>query len=573
MQMKNLIRGRRTRWTVLTVAVLAFAAFALPSFANLPGSSFEGGDGNLTVQTSGNTDWCTDFPYSGGTCVAPEPGLAAGIDLPSGSSDNSFGQGTKEDDPNVSVVTGSIPPNKSDLTRFYEASETVSGQSFLYLAWERTNVLGSANMDFEINQAVTPSLGNPGKHVINRMPRDLLVTYDFTNGGARPVLGLNYWLLSATNPSGIPGFPTNVCLSSNSFPCWGDHTDLSSSVSEGAINAGTTTDPIAPNAPRSLPGLTFGEAAINLTAGGVIPPGTCEAFGSVFLKSRSSASFTSEVKDFVAPVPVNISNCGRIIIRKVTDPNPDPTDTTFSYSTTGGLNPSTFGLKNGQSQDYGAKVPAGSYSVTEADPAPQNFSFVSLDCSASDNSHGSTETTSGRTVSINLKPGDSADCTYTNRLQLGAIKITKMAKNHNLGPGDQPQPGVTFTISGPGGYSNTQATDAQGQICVDHLVFGAYTVTETVPNGYQVDSTNPQTANVNTGAACGSGNEVPLSFHNTPLSLIQVLFHSKGGAGVTAATIQCTGEGSPSDLPDDNNGHLLDNLTPGTYTCTVVIDP
>ena len=52
-----------------------------------------------------------------------------------------------------------------------------------------------------------------------------------------------------------------------------------------------------------------------------------------------------------------------------------------------------------------------------------------------------------------------------------------------------------------------------------------------------------------------------------------MLFHSKGGAGVTAATIQCTGEGSPSDLPDDNNGHLLDNLTPGTYTCTVVIDP
>jgi hypothetical protein len=29
-------------------------------------------------------------------------------------------------------------------------------------------------------------------------------------------------------------------------------------------------------------------------------------------KSRSSTSFPAEVKDFVAPVPVNISNCGEI---------------------------------------------------------------------------------------------------------------------------------------------------------------------------------------------------------------------------------------------------------------------
>ncbi len=109
--------------------------------------------------SAGHTDWST---------VA---GLNPGVDLASGGGDNSFGQGTKEDSPNVSVVSGSIPPNKSDLTRFYEASEFVGGNNggnFLYLAWERTNVLGSANMDFEINQATTPGLGSPGAHTINR---------------------------------------------------------------------------------------------------------------------------------------------------------------------------------------------------------------------------------------------------------------------------------------------------------------------------------------------------------------------------------------------------------------------
>src|SRR5206468_8442811 len=103
----------------------------------------------------------------------------------------------------------------------------------------------------------------------------------------------------------------------------------------------------------------------------------------------------------------------------------DPTDTTFGYTTTGGLTPATFGLKNGQSRDYGSSVPAGPYSVTETDPTSLNFAFVSLDCSASHNTNGSSESISGRTVNIVLAADDIVDCTYTNKLQLGALKITK----------------------------------------------------------------------------------------------------------------------------------------------------
>ena len=131
----------------LTLAIIATAvltvALVSPGLANLPGSTFESNDGNLVVNTAGNTDWTN------------APNRVRGDDLASGTSDNAFGQGTKEDDANVSVVTGSIPPNKSDLTRFYVGSEFASGSNFLYLAWERSNVLGSANMDFEINQKTT----------------------------------------------------------------------------------------------------------------------------------------------------------------------------------------------------------------------------------------------------------------------------------------------------------------------------------------------------------------------------------------------------------------------------------
>src|SRR6266568_3314929 len=308
-------RRRKTRLLVLTALAAALFAvvFVTASAADnasgcdfaatgttqscsgpLAGSTFAGGDGNLLTNptTFGSTDWQS---------VA---GRNTGIDLPSGTGDNAFGQGTKEDDPNVSVVTGSIPPQKSDLTRFYEASEFANNSNFLYLAWERTNNLGSANMDFEINQKTQPDLTTTGPKTLNRTAGDLLVTFDFTNGGGRPTLGLLRWLTSATTPSGVPGYPTNVCFSANSFPCWGDEITLNSSNSEGAVNnLDAVTDPFVSNTPNNIGALRFGETAINLTTAGVFPSGTCEAFGSAFLKSRSSASFPAEVKDFVAPVP------------------------------------------------------------------------------------------------------------------------------------------------------------------------------------------------------------------------------------------------------------------------------
>ncbi len=76
--------SRRTRrWLTLGVAFLAFTAVALPSYAILAGSTFEGKDGNLVVNTAGNTDW------------ANVAGLNTGIDIPAGSTDNAFGSGSK----------------------------------------------------------------------------------------------------------------------------------------------------------------------------------------------------------------------------------------------------------------------------------------------------------------------------------------------------------------------------------------------------------------------------------------------------------------------------------------------
>ena len=214
-------------------------------------------------------------------------------------------------------------------------------------------------------------------------------------------------------------------------------------------------------------------------------------------------------------------------------------------------------------------MPVGTYTVTEgADPA--NFSFESLTCSADG---GSSFTTSGRTATITVAPNGTVTCIYTNQLQTGAIKITKTRKHAADGPGDHPHAGVSFTVNGA-----TKQTDANGVTCFDGLFFGTYTVHETVPSGYHVDGNDKQVTVDNT-AACSDnpyGGET-VSFHNTPLTNITTSVNSQVDGG-TASTITCVDSGnntvaSGSTGADGDGSATATDLEPGTYTCTVVIDP
>src|SRR6266536_2802867 len=224
------------RWWYLGMALAAATVLAVlfvgGAGASLPGSTFGGGDGNLTCNdANGVLDW---------NCL-PTAGIAlnTGVETFSGTQDNSFGQGTKENNSNVTLVQGSIPPQKSDLTRFYEASEVISGYPapntnhvLLYLAWERSNQLGNANMDFEINQTATPCLDSTGPFpvdcTINRSSGDVLVTYDFSGSGT-PNIGVRTWngsswqtsstvvSESAVNSGNVLDTHANITLIANTF--------------------------------------------------------------------------------------------------------------------------------------------------------------------------------------------------------------------------------------------------------------------------------------------------------------------------------------------------------------------
>jgi Prealbumin-like fold domain len=523
------------------------------------GSTFESGDGDLAPNTStppAAHDW--NSPVEAITCpnTIPGTGTNCGLDLVKDQGDNALGQGSKEDNPVPTVVFGSIPPSKDDLSRFYVNKERIGGNDYLYLAWERSNLLGSAHMDFELSQDAT--LSTNGVTTV-RTAGDLLIDFDFGGSGV-PVLTKHTWITS--------GNPATDCEANNTLPCWDKAVNLGS-FAEAAVNSAPVVDTNPPGAPRTLAGntknginSTFGEAAINLTGSGIFPTNTCEHFGAATLKSRSSGnSFTSELKDFIAPIPVNITNCGVVNIHKQDDLGAPLSGAVFTLFTD---NAPLDGAPPHGAEDVATNftcttdangncsiinVTFGNYWAAETTGVPNHDL-------AADQSFSLTQNTPNLTISL----------TFVDPRRTGAILVTKTRKHAADGPGDHPHAGVSITVNGV-----TKVTDANGQACFDGLQFGNYTVHESVPAGYHVDA-NDKSVTVDNAASCSDATYVgeTVSFHNTPLTNITVSVDSQVPGG-TSSTITCTPGGSAG--PGDDIALTLSDQEPGTYTCTIVIDP
>ena len=258
----------------------------VPPAADAKKNALPTGGSNLTTNDSDCIDWIavTEIRKT---------------DSPTGSGDEAFGQGTAENDAVPTIVTGSIPPNKSDLKTFGVYKETgLQNKTFVAVYWSRINSpQGTTNMDFEFNKNKcagtvanpTPNVGDCSSNGVTptRSDGDKLLLYDLSSGGSNVSIHVRTWDGSQ----------------------WSGEQTLTSASALGSINYETIS---AANADGlgSLDPLTFGEAVIdfNVLLGGA----TCGSFGSVYLKSRSSDSFNSEIKDFVPPQAVNLSNCTTI---------------------------------------------------------------------------------------------------------------------------------------------------------------------------------------------------------------------------------------------------------------------
>jgi hypothetical protein len=539
--------------------VIVLPAAASHPEVSLPGSNFEiDTDANLKVNDTGSLDWAN---------VAE----SRQADKATGSGDDSFGQGTKEDTAVPTVVSGSIPPNKSDLLNFGVYLETTAtGARFLNMFWHRVQEpSGTTNMDFEFNQSSTIS-ANDVTPV--RTAGDLLIQYDLSQGGTNPVLFVSRWVTSGAG---------SQCQASNAVPCWGTKTNLTAAGdAAGSIN--TSAIPAAESdGLGDVSARTFGEAQLNFDAltGG---SSSCTSFGSAYLKSRSSDSFTAALKDFIAPVTLNLNRCGTITIIKHTVPAGLDQNFGFTSNIAGGqlscstdTTPASFTLNDaGTDTETCTNVPIGSYTVTEgADPT--GFAFDDVTCTATGSGTGAQDATIAKQANIAIVAGgDTVTCTYVNNQQLGAIKISKTSsKSGNA------LTGATFSITGPGSYSNSVQTGADGTVCVDGLVFGDYTVTETAaPTGFVIDDATDHTVTVDTNTSCSADPYVgeAIAFTDTPTADIQVRFRD-GGSGETSGVISCDNTTGSTDTTGTTGWDDTTTVTgihaPVIVTCTIDIDP
>ena len=521
---------------VMVVAVLP--ALAGHSTQGLDGSNFEiDVDANLKVDDDApSIDWA-DVTHT------------RKDDAPSGQNDDSFGGGTKEDTAVPKVGTGSIPPNKSDLKTFGIFQEQNDDGQFLHMFWTRVqDPEGSTNMDFEFNQNVCTASDDSGcssnSVTPDRLAGDLLITYDLTKGGTVPVLSLREWDGSA----------------------WGGPANLSAAGgATGSINSSTIPAEDADGL-DSLDPRTFGEASIDLSV--IFDSTECESFGSAYLKSRSSFEFNSALKDFIAPAGVEISNCGSVKITKTDDASPPSL-----------LSGATFTL-------YVDNDPVGGSLGREDTATTQTCTTGTTGvCAITDVLVGDywvveTVTPAGHATAdpqaVSIVADEQVSLTFVNPRLRGAILVTKTRKHAADGPGDHAHPGVTFSVLQGRTVIDSDSTGRDGKVCFDGLLFGDYTVSETVPTGYAGE--DPKSVTVDNVAACADATFVgeTVSFSNTPLSDITVSF-SPQVVGGTAATIGCTGlTATPADATPrafDDTSETFEDLLPGTYTCTVVVDP
>ena len=311
------------------------------------------------------------------------------------------------------------------------------------------------------------------------------------------------------------------------MPCWSTKTNLTAAGdATGSINTSpipaAQSDGLGPISPR-----TFGEAQIDFDAltGG---SDRCTSFGSAYLKSRSSDSFTSALKDFIAPATLNLNNCARVVIRKETTPEEDPNTTEFGFTKNFPTDPATantFTLMDDGVKDYGQTVRQGANYVVDEDVIPTGWDLQNINCDVV--GHPSSGVTpvidvAAGTVTFAIdSPSDVLDCTYRNRAR-ATIVVEKITDD---GSGSfeftsstlTPSPfTLTTTAAGAGGKDSRTFDDLSPAV--------TYDVAETVPTGWNLVS-----------GTCDDGSD-PAAIDLSPGELVTCTFHDARQTGAIRIT-------------------------------------
>jgi len=514
------------------------AAYASHYQASLEGSNF---------QIDNNANFLVDSPNNGVNLDWDVVTEARQQDLATGTNDDSYSGGTKEDTVCPMTTTGSIPNNKSDLKTFGIYKEPGS-PGFLHLFWTRVSEpSGTTLMDFEFNKSKVSCAVGVNKV---RTTGDMLVEYSIVQGGARATITIRRWTGSAWGPATML-----------------DQGDATGTINSSAITAANTAGVSDVN----LSARTFGEASIDLSV--IFDSTKCESFGSAMLKSRSSDSFTSQLKDFIAPLPIDLTNCGKVIIHKNTDP--DEADANFGFTKAFSTDPATsdtFTLndKSNDTIEFDNVVLGNDYTVEE-DTLPTGWEFVSVDCSAS---VGVTlDSTVGSKITFDIDSvSDVLECTYLNRAKakLTVVKQSEVASTFDFtgtGTGVDANFSLTTTGAGAAGQASTSFSD---------LAPGSYSVAETDKADWNLTSATCDNGDAPSAITLDGGDDVTCTFVNVrergAIEITKTRKHAAAGGTAPHAGVKFTVSGNgitPVEVTTNAQGKAcVPNLLDGSYTVT-----
>ncbi len=286
---------------LLLCGALAGAAHAVPltpTDAPLPGSNFQGGDGDQDAENL-LRDWQS---------LVGQPGLVSTNDP--NALDSTFGTGSHENDPehwDILLDPDGVTPGKANFFNSWSYVDQ-QGDTFLYLAFNREVSGGNVFLAFELNQDTRSWINASGDAIQCRTEGDIIVSYEIQNDDNIDVI-IQQWVSDSevTAADVAAGYTNGLgCSKTGHFLEF----DLTAAQVQGAINTGRTITNYLPGAPATLGEELFGEAALNLTAiFEDLLDNPCFSFGQISLHGRSSESDSASMQDLVGPVPLLVRNC------------------------------------------------------------------------------------------------------------------------------------------------------------------------------------------------------------------------------------------------------------------------
>ena len=251
-------------------------------------SNFESGDGNMTLDASGDTDWNCFVGGGGFQPGSPPAGCAVTTGATQAAADPNgeikLTSGSKFDDNCPAFGPASGGPGKDDFTNIAEYTEiAANGDAFFYGGAIRASASGSSSGDVEFDQKNTVTTGC-------RTAGDRLLAYDFTNGGTMLTLSALTWLTPATGGTCIAAGSTTTP------PCWSVPKAIDPSEFNGLSNATAITAAHNGMNGQALAINQFLEFGTNLTK--ALNLSGCVTFARNLFTSRTSgSSFTSNPED------------------------------------------------------------------------------------------------------------------------------------------------------------------------------------------------------------------------------------------------------------------------------------